>query len=121
MKVLLIDDDYLLVDHVFETISAEFFFAENEEEAMSLISENDFDIILMDGNLREAHGHEVVSRIREAGIMTKIVMFSSEDKQNDLGIKAGANAVLNKKDFYKYHENDELEAKLLGLFESLLC
>lgn len=117
MKVLLIDDDYPLVDWMFGDVSAEFFFAENEEEAMSLISENDFDAILMDGNLQEAHGHEVVSRMREKGIMTKIVMFSSEDEQNDLGIKAGANAVLNKKDFHKYFKNDELNKKLTDIFK----
>lgn len=118
MKVMLIDDDYPLVEWMFEDVSVEFYFAENEEEAMLLISENDFDVILMDGNLREAHGHEVVSRMRKDGIMTKIIMFSSEDEQNNLGIKAGANDVLNKKDFYKYCENDELEEKLLKIFKN---
>ena len=37
MKVLLIDDDYPLVEWMFEDVSAEFSFAENEEEAMLLI------------------------------------------------------------------------------------
>ena len=120
MKVLLVDDDYELVQRKFNNVSAEFIFAENGEQAIQILAQNSVDIILMDGNLREEYGHEVVAKIREEGIVAKIVMFSSEDKQNDLGIKAGANAVLNKKDFYKYIESGKLNEKLLDLFRRIL-
>ena len=102
-KILVIDDDYEMTRPFLlmwgDGKGIEFFWAANSNEGIRQIKASPIDAILMDGNLINEYGHEVVSRIRGMGILTPIVMFSSSSKQNELGVRAGANGLVNKNEF----------------------
>lgn len=98
MKILLIDDDCRELQFCFCELDAEMFFAESEKEGMRLLQKHAFDAILMDGNLcTQRTGVDIVKSLRQSGLETKIIMFSSDDETNAEGIAAGANASFNKK------------------------
>ena len=114
MKVLLIDDDCQMMRPCFRNLNAEMFFAESEKDGLRLLQEQGFDAILMDGHLcTERTGVDIVRDLRQSGLETKIIMFSSKDETNAEGIAAGANASFNKKMIYE----KGWEGNLLKLLE----
>ena len=119
MKVLLIDDEAPMMKPSFRglrSLGAEMLYAETEECAQMLLAEHQVDAILMDGNLGydarydSIRGADIVKRLRAMGITIKIVMFSSDDKNNTEGIASGASGSFNKKRMW---EEDDWENKLL--------
>lgn len=102
MKILLIDDDYEMLKSCFCELNAKMFFAGSEKEGLRLLQEQEFDAILMDGHLcSERTGVDIVRSLRQSGLKTKIIMFSSRDKTNTEGTTAGANGALNKNLLYE--------------------
>lgn len=102
MKILLIDDDCQMLAPCFCKLNAEMSFAESEAEGLRLLQEQTFDAILMDGHLcTERTGVDIVRSLRQSGLKTRIIMFSSRDKTNAEGIAAGANGALNKNLIYE--------------------
>ncbi len=102
-KVLLIDDDGQQLNTFLgelEEHGVEVVYAEKEQQGIDILAQQNIDAILMDGNLcTDRDGVDVVKTLRAAGVTTKIIMFSSDEKLNAAGIAAGANGSWNKKLF----------------------
>ena len=102
LKILLVDDDCKILENIIfndyllqDKVQASF--AKDEKECLEALKTESFDWILMDGNLRdEVKGADIVSRLRDSGVMTPICMLSSSKYSNADGVKAGANTSLNK-------------------------
>ncbi len=69
------------------------------DEGIDILNKKEIDLVLIDGNLINEQGYQVVQRIRESGINTYLCMFSSDIEQNELGLSAGAEFSINKRDF----------------------
>lgn len=72
--------------------------AEDGEKAVELAKKHTPDIILMDIGLPLIDGIEATSRIKQAKINSKIIMFTSRDSENDVfaALGAGADAYMTK-------------------------
>jgi DNA-binding NtrC family response regulator len=94
-KALIIDDDRATLELLKYELSAQGFevkTAERGDEGLSLVEENDFDIILTDLNLPDSSGIEMVRRCKEISPETEIIMvtgFGSMEKAIE-ATKAGA-------------------------------
>lgn len=107
LNILIIDDDPCFMPFLYQNYeaSAEFAFATTEMEMEEHLKQ-EFHAILMDGSLlgwrREiGEGANVVRLLRSRDLTTPIIMFSSEDKKNEAGMLAGANAVWSKDNLYE--------------------
>jgi len=67
-------------------------------EGLEAASKENFDLILMDWNMPGLLGIDVVRKLREAQIITPIMMVTTEGERNNvvLAIQAGANNYLVK-------------------------
>lgn len=94
-KALIIDDDKATLELMKFQLSDEGFevkTAERGDEGLSLVEENEFDIILTDLNLPDSSGIEMVRRCKEISPDTEIIMvtaFGSMEKAIE-ATKAGA-------------------------------
>lgn len=86
IKVLLVDDHPLFreglkyrlnLDEEIEVIAE----AENGKQALELIKQNSFDIILMDINMPEMDGMYVLELIKEQNLDCKVMMLSMHDNK----------------------------------------
>lgn len=107
LNVLVVDDDPCFMPFLYQRYeaSAEFVFATTETEMEERLRQK-FDAILMDGSLLGwrrglSEGADVVRMLRSRGLTTPIIMFSGEDKKNEAGMMAGADAVWSKDNLYK--------------------
>jgi two-component system, NarL family, invasion response regulator UvrY len=110
MKFLISDDHAIvrkgLKDLLLEEFpNAEFFEAVNSQEAISLVSSNNFDIILLDISMPGRNGMETLKQIRAMGVKVPVLMLSmhSEDQYAVRALRAGASGFINKE-----CANDEL-------------
>ena len=76
----------------------------NLSEAWAHVSEGDFDVVLVDYDLDDGKGDELVRRIRAASLPVKVVAVSSHDRGNTALRKAGADAVCGKMVFRRIEE-----------------
>ncbi len=105
MNVLIIDDEADSMRALYASLPISIRWAATRGDMEYELSRTEFDAILIDGNLvgwgkyrgESGDGFQVVAELRNRGVSTNIVMFSSDDKMNQSGIAAGANAVWNKK------------------------
>jgi DNA-binding NtrC family response regulator len=94
-KALVIDDDLATLELMQFQLKSEGFevaTAENAQKGLTLINENEFDIILTDLNLPDISGIEMVKRAKEIRPDTEIIMvtgFGSTEKAIE-ATKAGA-------------------------------
>ncbi|HEW98595.1 MAG: response regulator [Candidatus Parabeggiatoa sp. nov. 3] len=68
-------------------------------KAWALISQEDYDVILVDFDLDDGKGDELVKKIRAQNWPVKIVAVSSHDRGNLALQKAGADAICGKLSF----------------------
>lgn len=108
LNVLVIDDDPCFMPLLFQNYgtSSDFVFATTETEMEEQLKRQKSDVILMDGSLLGwrrglSEGADVVRMLRSRGLTTAIIMFSGEDKRNEAGMMAGANAVWSKDNLYE--------------------
>lgn len=94
-KVLIVDDDAAVRKVLYRVISSnnmDCSSAASGEEALSLLKENRFDLIIMDIVMGEIDGFEVVQTVRSRGLNTPIIILSakSEDYNTIYGLDIGA-------------------------------
>ena len=114
MRVLLIEDDSATAQSIqlmLKSQNLNVLTTDLGEEGVDLGKIYDYDIILLDLNLPDMSGFEVLRKLRVAKVKTPIVILSGlaaiEDKVNGLGF--GADDYITK----PFHR-DELIARILG-------
>jgi len=97
-------------------LPVEWRYAMSGSEGISILQSEPVDLVLMDGYLIGEEGHEVIAQMRSLGISTRVVMFSSDEEQNQAGLAAGAEYAVNKKLFFEgeFEQPDHL-ASLITL------
>lgn len=90
MKILLVEDQFInqkLMKNVLEKGGYEVIPASDGESALKLLSENKYDIILMDIQMPELNGYEVAKKFREmekvSGEFTPILAMTANSLAGD--------------------------------------
>ncbi len=84
--LLVVDDNEDLLfglKEVFKTGGYKIFTATTIMEASNLLNERNYDLILLDWMLPDGSGVEWLSRIRETGVTTPVLLFSSRSEVED--------------------------------------
>ncbi len=101
MRVLLVEDDLttaknieLMLNHA----SLKVYTTDLGEEGIDLAKLYDYDLILLDLNLPDKNGHEVLRQLRVARVDTAILILSGEDDTDSKlrGFGFGADEYLTK-------------------------
>lgn len=100
-KVLIVDDDPAickLLEKVMRSNELETTIATSGTEALSIIRNHTFDIILLDIMLGDMEGFEVIKRVRSQGISTPVMIVSgrNEDYDSLYGLSIGADDYITK-------------------------
>ena len=101
MRVLLVEDDQRIVDFVQRGLKAEGYVVEVARkglEAITLGTEGQFQIIILDLGLPDLNGRQVCERLRNAGVDTPILMLTARDTVQDkvTGLRSGADDYMTK-------------------------
>mgnify|MGYP003575519047 CR=1 FL=1 len=115
MRVLVVEDNHNLVANLFEYFDARGFTldaAPDGPTGLHLAVTKEFDAIVLDWMLPRMDGREVLSRLREAGSGTPVLVLTARDELPDkiAGFRAGADDYLTK----PFHL-PELEVRLEAL------
>ncbi|HEY1138687.1 MAG TPA: response regulator transcription factor [Lysobacter sp.] len=115
MRVLVVEDNHNLVANLFEYFDARGYTldaAPDGPTGLHLAVSKEFDAIVLDWMLPRMDGREVLSRLREAGRDTPVLMLTARDELPDkiAGFRAGADDYLTK----PFHL-PELEVRLEAL------
>ncbi|WP_149538401.1 response regulator transcription factor [Siccirubricoccus phaeus] len=101
--VLIVEDDAVLCETLFEQLSQEGEFAPQIADTTAAAAEKlagpvRFDAILLDLGLPDGDGREFCARLREEGQRMPIIMLTGRDREEDVvqGLDAGANDYLAK-------------------------
>ena len=100
----LISDDHAIVRKGLKDLLQEafpnaiFFEASSSQEAVTLATENEMDVILLDISMPGRNGLDTLKQMRQMGIKVPILMLSmhSEDQYAVRVLKAGASGFINK-------------------------
>jgi len=100
-KVLIVDDDVnicKLLEKVMHSNELESETANSGEEALSKIASGHYDVILMDVNLGDMEGFDVIKKIRNDHISTPVIIISgrNEDYDSVYGLSIGADDYITK-------------------------
>lgn len=112
MKILLMEDDEILNEILTSTLQSKGYNVESAfdgDEAQDLICENSFDLLLLDVNVPNINGFELLRTLRQNNINTPTIFITSLDSTQDLkeGFTSGCDDYI-KKPF----ELDELELRI---------
>lgn len=100
-KILIVDDDPAirkLLEKVMHSNEMETHTADSGAKALQLLSQNTYDLILMDVMLGDMEGFEVIKRLRGQGIKTPVMIVSgrNEDYDSLYGLSVGADDYITK-------------------------
>ncbi len=115
MKLLIVEDELELLNSLAEGLSLDGYYvdqAPNGNEAMDLLSYEEYDLVVLDINLPDISGFDIVKYIRKHNINTKILILTAKVRIEDkvMGLDLGADDYLTKPfDFM------ELEARIRTL------
>ncbi len=101
MRVLLVEDDPVTARSVEKMLTGEGFnvyTTDLGEEGLDLGKLYDYDIIVLDLNLPDMHGYEVLKRLRNSKVRTPILILSGDSEPDDKvkGLVFGADDYLTK-------------------------
>lgn len=100
-KILVVDDEESARKLIKKTLIKEAFDvyeSESGTQALSVIEKFDFDLILLDINMKEIGGLEVLRRLREKGNEVPVIILSGRNSDPDkvLGLGIGADDYITK-------------------------
>jgi DNA-binding response OmpR family regulator len=72
--------------------------------ARSSLADKQFDLLLVDYDLDDGKGEELVRELREAGSEIRIVGVSAREEGNVALLQAGADAICSKMEFNRIEE-----------------
>ncbi len=115
MRVLLVEDDKYLAEALEHILVKQKFFVDkvdNGEDGYFYAENGEYDAIVLDVMLPKMNGHEVIKKLREAGVATPTIMLTAKSETNDkiTGLDSGADDYLTKP-----FEPNELLARLRAL------
>ncbi len=118
-KVLIIEDDSGLIDMIDDWLSSEHYLTERATtggEAEELMRNYTYDVIVLDWQLPEVTGIELLKTFRANGNVTPVLMLTGKDAIDDKeqGLDAGADDYLTK----PFHMK-ELSARLRALLRRI--
>jgi two-component system OmpR family response regulator len=103
MRILVVEDNQKLADSLTrglrqEGYAADYLINGEEGEKRIVMSQSDYDIIVLDINLPGKNGLEICLSVREKGITIPIIMLTSRDTTEDkiVGLDSGADDYLVK-------------------------
>ncbi len=100
-KILIVDDDAAIckmLQKVMTSNQFESYVAHRGSEALALIKKNPYSVILLDINLDDMEGFDIIKKIRADGITTPVIIISgrSEDYDALYGLSVGADDYITK-------------------------
>ncbi len=100
MKVLVVDDEKLIVKGIKFSLEADGYEVEcayDGSEALDMLRDNEYDVVLLDVMLPVYNGFEVCARVREYSNVPIIMLTAkSDDKDIILGLDCGADDYVSK-------------------------
>jgi DNA-binding response OmpR family regulator len=100
-KLLLLEDDIALNETIvdyFESLEYSVFSVYTGNTALDAIYENNFDLLLLDVNVPDMNGFEILKSIREQSVTTPAIFITSLNSMNDLedGYESGCDDYIRK-------------------------
>jgi len=100
-KLLLLEDDIALNETIvdyFENLDFSITPVYNGNDALDSIYENSFDLLLLDVNVPDTNGFEILKRVREEGVRTPAIFITSLNSMVDLetGFESGCDDYIRK-------------------------
>jgi DNA-binding response OmpR family regulator len=100
-KILIVEDEEAILMALEDNLRLEGYEVQSAidgEKGFSLARENGFDLIILDIMLPRMDGFEVCKQLRQAGIMTPILMLTAKSQEIDkvLGLELGADDYVTK-------------------------
>jgi two-component system, OmpR family, response regulator len=95
MRILVVDDDKAILKLITRVLRDEDYaidVAESGEEARTLALVNDYDGIILDLQLGDRHGFEILQELRKSGRRTPVLLYSGSSDNESIvrGLDAGA-------------------------------
>ena len=118
-RILIAEDDYFLrkcLTSFLEEEVAKLDAAENGEEAIEKLKENEYQLILLDVNMPRKNGFDVLREIERLRIKTPALVFSafSEDESKELALSLGAKEYFVKNDLDVAHLREIVHTYLMA-------
>ncbi len=115
MRILVVEDDQILGDGLTRALRESSYavdWAKSGAEADRIVSQTDYDAVILDLGLPELDGLEVLRRLRQRGARVPVLILTARDAVGDrvAGLDLGADDYL-----VKPFELTELEARLRAL------
>lgn len=115
MKILIVEDEKILNDTISKSLKKAGYEVESAFDgfdAMEMIEIESYDLIVLDLNLPNMDGMEILKNLRKEDVETKVLILSARSQIQDKveGLDAGANDFLQK----PFHL-DELKARVRSL------
>ena len=99
-KILLVEDDRLIIGNLTEFLKGEGFevqYAEGQEKAMRLLEEQEFDLILLDVTLAQGNGYSACTQIKSRYEIPIIFLTALDDEFSVVtGLEMGADDYISK-------------------------
>lgn len=117
MKVLIVEDNKILLESVIEELSKHFETekCEDGEEALYLVNQNIYDLVVLDLMLPNINGIDILKRMRANNIDTPVLILTAKEALDDKveAFSIGANDYLTKP-FYM----EELVARVYAILRT---
>ena len=121
-KVLVVDDDKAILTMLHKALKSngiENDLAISGEAALELLEVNQYDLILLDINMRGINGFEVIQRIRSKGLTTPVMVVSGrkEDRDALYGLEIGADHAERSVNLSELLLSGDAEVKTLAVLD----
>lgn len=101
MRILIVEDEFNLADVIRKSLEKEKYVIDisgDGEEALYNIRSNIYDLVILDVMLPSMDGFEILKKMREEDIASKVIMLTAKSTLDDKleGLQNGANDYITK-------------------------